>query len=90
VVYLLSSWKRHVDHRAANDVMLAASAGSALKFECRGYEVWTPLLANCLVKIDDVIDVKKSAMACYRSQAGADGLSAFRLGLECLSSIGVG
>ena len=32
------------------------------------YEVWTPLFPNCVVKIDDVLEIKKRALAEYRSQ----------------------
>jgi len=85
LVYLPFFLERHVDHRAANDVLFAATSGTALDFECRGYEVWTPLFPNCIVWIDDAIELKKSALACYRSQlADMDylhsgiGLSAYR------------
>ena len=85
LVYLPFFLERHVDHRAANEVLLAATSGTALDFECRGYEVWTPLFPNCVVRIDDVIELKRSALACYQSQlADMDymhsgiGLSAYR------------
>jgi LmbE family N-acetylglucosaminyl deacetylase len=82
LVYLPFFLERHADHRAANDVMLAATAGSVLDFECRGYEVWTPLLANCLVSIDDVVDLKKRAIACYRSQIIEMDYPHFAIGLN--------
>jgi hypothetical protein len=77
--------ERHDDHRAANDVLLAAVDGTALLFECRGYEVSTPLFPNRFVVIDPTIDIKTRALACYESQlaivdylhAGV-GLNAFR------------
>lgn len=85
IVYLPFFLERHEDHRAVNDVLMAATAGTTLDFECRGYEVWTPLFPNCLVKIDQTIELKKRALACYRSQlavvdylhAGV-GLNAYR------------
>jgi len=85
LVYLPFFLERHVDHRAANDVFFAATSGTTLDFECRGYEVWTPLFPNCLVRIDEAIELKRSALACYQSQlADMDylhsgiGLSAYR------------
>jgi N-acetylglucosamine malate deacetylase 1 len=85
IVYLPFFLERHPDHRAASDVLLAATAGTTLDFECRGYEVWTPLFANVLVNIDTTITVKRTALACYQSQlAHTDylhssiGLNAYR------------
>jgi len=85
IVYLPFFLERHPDHRATNEVLLAATRGTSLRFECRGYEVWTPLFANCLVRIDETIDLKRRALACYRSQLaqmdymhGGVGLNAYR------------
>ncbi len=33
-----------------------------------GYEVWTPLFPNCLVRIDSTVETKKQALQEYRSQ----------------------
>jgi len=85
IVYLPFFLESHSDHRAANDVLFAATRASALQFECRGYEVWTPLFPNRVVNIDATVAVKRQAMACYASQlAVADyvhaniGLNAYR------------
>jgi N-acetylglucosamine malate deacetylase 1 len=85
IVYLPSHLEQHPDHRASNDLLLAAVAGTGLEFFCHAYEVWTPHYPNCLVDIDAVIDVKKLALSHYRSQlAEADfergilGLNAYR------------
>jgi LmbE family N-acetylglucosaminyl deacetylase len=68
LVYLPFYLEEHVDHRAASQVLLDAVAGTQLKFQCIGYEVWTPLFPNCLVRIDASIDTKKQALQEYRSQ----------------------
>jgi LmbE family N-acetylglucosaminyl deacetylase len=68
VVYLPFLLENHVDHCAATGVLMAATAGTDLDFECRCYEVWTPLFPNMAVEIDDVLDLKKRALGCYRSQ----------------------
>jgi N-acetylglucosamine malate deacetylase 1 len=85
LVYLPFPLERHPDHRATSDVLLAAITGTALDFECRGYEVWTPLFPNMVVKIDVTLEIKRNALACYQSQlAHTDylhsgiGLNAYR------------
>jgi N-acetylglucosamine malate deacetylase 1 len=85
IVYLPFFMDAHPDHRAANSVLSAATLGTSLQFECRGYEVWTPLFANSLVCIDETIDAKWQAMRCYRSQLAEtdylhciNGLNAYR------------
>jgi N-acetylglucosamine malate deacetylase 1 len=67
-VYLPSFLEHHLDHRAANSALLAAVTGTMLEFECRGYEVWTPLFPNCVINIDTTVELKKRALACYQSQ----------------------
>jgi N-acetylglucosamine malate deacetylase 1 len=89
-LYLPYFLEQHVDHRAANAVLLAAVAGTRLKFECRGYEVWTPLFPNCVINIDNAIELKKQALACYRSQlAQMDYLHA-AIGLNAHRSLMLG
>jgi N-acetylglucosamine malate deacetylase 1 len=85
IVYLPFFMEAHPDHRAANTVLSAATRGTSLRFECRGYEVWTPLFANSVVRIDETIDAKRQAMECYRSQLAEtdylhciNGLNAYR------------
>jgi LmbE family N-acetylglucosaminyl deacetylase len=90
IVYLPFFLERHADHRAANTVLLAATRGSALRFECRGYEVWTPLMANVLVNIDETIHLKRQALGCYQSQlAEMDYLDA-AIGLNRFRALGLG
>ncbi|MGH8207983.1 MAG: PIG-L deacetylase family protein, partial [Steroidobacteraceae bacterium] len=85
LVYLPFFLEQHPDHCAATGVLLAAARDTRLSFLCCSYEVWTPLFPNCLVKIDDLIEVKRKALACYHSQLdGSDyihtalGLNAYR------------
>jgi LmbE family N-acetylglucosaminyl deacetylase len=90
IVYLPFFLDRHEDHRATNDVLLAATAGSALDFECRGYEVWTPLFPNCLVKIDQTIESKKRALVCYQSQLAVVDYLHTGIGLNAYRSLALG
>ena len=85
VVYLPFFLEEHPDHRAASQLLLEAMKGINLSFDCHGYEVWTPLFPNCLVNIDDAIEIKKRSLIQYQSQlAEADyihtaiGLNAYR------------
>jgi len=68
IVYLPCYVEQHPDHFAANVVLLDAVRDLPLKFQCMAFEVWTPLFPNCLVKIDDVVELKKSALSEYASQ----------------------
>lgn len=68
IVYLPFYLEEHPDHRAVSRILLDAVEGTSLQFQCMGYEVWTPLFPNCLVRIDSTIDIKKQALQEYRSQ----------------------
>jgi LmbE family N-acetylglucosaminyl deacetylase len=89
-VYLPSFLEQHRDHRAANGVLLTAAAGTGLQFECRGYEVWTPLIPNCVVKIDTTVALKKRALACYQSQLEQMDYVHAALGLNAHRSLALG
>jgi N-acetylglucosamine malate deacetylase 1 len=89
-VYLPYFLDQHRDHRAANSVLLAAVAGTRLEFECRGYEVWTPLFPNCIVNIDVTIELKKRALACYRSQLADTDYMHAAIGLNAHRSLALG
>ena len=89
LVYLPFYLEEHADHRAASRVLLEAAAGTRLDFHCVGYEVWTPLFPNCLVRIDATMAIKKEALAQYESQlAEADYLHAC-VGLNAHRSAGL-
>jgi LmbE family N-acetylglucosaminyl deacetylase len=85
IVYLPFFLEEHPDHRAASALLAAAVRGTSLDFRCFGYEVWTPLFPNCLVRIDASVEAKRRALLHYQSQlAEADylhtalGLNAYR------------
>lgn len=89
IVYVPFYLEEHPDHRAASRVLLDATAGTSLQFQCIGYEVWTPLFPNCLVRIDSTMTLKKDALAQYRSQlAETDYLHAC-VGLNAHRSAGL-
>jgi N-acetylglucosamine malate deacetylase 1 len=85
IVYLPYFLENHTDHAAATDVLMAATEGGGHDFECRCYEVWTPLFPNIVVEIDSAVELKKRALAIYASQLAhmdyihtSIGLNAYR------------
>jgi N-acetylglucosamine malate deacetylase 1 len=90
IVYLPFFLERHPDHRSANDVLQAATRGTKVQFECRGYEVWSPLFANCLVAIDATIELKRQALSCYRSQLAQMDYMHAGIGLNAWRAMGLG
>lgn len=86
VVYLPFFLEEHPDHRAASSVLLEATAGTDLNFRCHGYEVWTPLFPNCLVNIDQTIELKKRGIAHYKSQLAQSDYLHTALGLNAYRS----
>jgi LmbE family N-acetylglucosaminyl deacetylase len=85
IVYVPMFVDQHSDHRAANDVLLSAAAELPFSFTCAGYEVWTPLFPNCIVRIDSTVALKEAALKHYASQLqdgdylrAAMGLTAYR------------
>jgi LmbE family N-acetylglucosaminyl deacetylase len=89
-VYLPSFLEQHPDHRAANGALLDAVTGTRLNFECRGYEVWTPLFPNCVIKIDATIELKKRALGCYASQLAQTDYLHAAIGLSAHRSLALG
>lgn len=89
LVYVPHFLEEHADHRATTRVLLDATAGTTLSFQCMGYEVWTPLFPNCLVRIDATAAIKKAALECYRSQLAQTNYLHASLGLNAYRSAGL-
>jgi LmbE family N-acetylglucosaminyl deacetylase len=79
-----------VDHSAASEVLIAATAGTSHDFQCRCYEVWTPLFPNIVVEIDTTIEMKKRALACYQSQLADMDYMHTGVGLNAYRSSAIG
>jgi LmbE family N-acetylglucosaminyl deacetylase len=86
VVYLPSFLERHTDHRATGDLLARAVDGLRLEFECRSYEVWTPLVPNRVVDIDATLARKRAALECYSSQLEHTDFTHFIFGLNAYRS----
>jgi LmbE family N-acetylglucosaminyl deacetylase len=85
IVYLPFFLEEHPDHRAVSVLLAEAVNGAGMSFRCHGYEVWTPLFPNCLVRIDATVEAKRRAISHYQSQLSeanylhtALGLNAYR------------
>ena len=89
IVYLPFFLEQHPDHRAATGVLLEATHGSALRFECRGYEVGTPLFPNRLVRIDETLHLKEQALNSYQSQIALVDYRHYGFGLNAFRAIGL-
>lgn len=90
-IYLPAMVDRHEDHWAANRLFRAMLAGGmpALppQTPVRQYEVWTPVFANILARIDSVLEDKRRALRCFASQAPFIGVEHVTLGLNAYRSI---
>jgi LmbE family N-acetylglucosaminyl deacetylase len=80
----------HPDHRATTAILLDATRDEALPLTCFAYEVWTPILANTLVEITAVADVKRAAISVYQSQLKDNDFIRSTFGLNAYRSISIG
>lgn len=86
LVYVPYFLEQHADHLAASTILLDATRDGGPRFQCLGYEVWTPLFPNCFVRIDEVVEQKKQALAEYRSQLEQTDYMHSGLGLNAYRS----
>ena len=68
LVYVPFYLEEHADHRAASRCSRCSRGHVGTISSASGYEVWTPLFPNCLVRIDARCRMKKAALAEYASQ----------------------
>jgi LmbE family N-acetylglucosaminyl deacetylase len=68
IIYLPSFMERHPDHVSAN-VFLRSNLERSVTIAA--YEIWTPLIANRLIDISAVMEIKQAAMQQYTSQLQA-------------------
>ena len=88
LIFLPFPADRHRDHEEANALLVEAIRTSRQAWPdlgCAGYETWSPLFANRMVDIGDVLEDKKRALQEFETQlahtdyvAAAVGLSAYR------------
>jgi LmbE family N-acetylglucosaminyl deacetylase len=85
-IYLPALTDGHPDHWSTNCLLHAALSKLpetiTTNLILRGYEVWTPALANCCVDITSSADLKRQAIAVFPSQTTDHDYSAAALGLN--------
>ena len=91
LIYLPSMLDTHLDHWATSRIfhrcLKAISKDMHPSLRLREYEVWSPLLANRLVDIEDVVDVKRQALLQFKTQLERFDLVHVSLGLNAFRSM---
>jgi N-acetylglucosamine malate deacetylase 1 len=71
-IYLPAMTDAHPDHWGTNRLMYSVlkllPGHIVMPMILRGYEVWSPLIANCCVDITDIADMKWQAIEAFPSQ----------------------
>ena len=92
LVYLPFVYDLHEDHWQTNLVFAGAIArmeeNQLPSMRVRGYEVWTPLPANCVADITEVMPLKREALGKFVSQSHDDDYVRIVEGLNTYRSIG--
>lgn len=81
IIYLPSPIDFHPEHALTNEILAQALlAGGPWPERIAAYEVWSPLLPNCLIDITEVLALKQRALACYASQMQRTNVDGAALG----------
>jgi LmbE family N-acetylglucosaminyl deacetylase len=90
-IYLPALTDLHPDHWSTNRLLSAVLPKLPTpifqNLIIRGYEVWSPTLANCCVDITSTVDAKQKAINVFVSQTSADDYTAASLGLNRYRSL---
>lgn len=93
-VYLPFLMDGHEDHWQTNRVFYTALSQLArIDMDlprCRGYEVWSPLVANRIVNISDVMEKKIAALRLYQSQLKDSGYAKCIKGINAYRAMHIG
>lgn len=68
VVYTPFFFETHPDHSTTANILAAALKSNDKNPLIYAYEVWTPLIPNCIVDISECIDIKRKALKQFESQ----------------------
>jgi LmbE family N-acetylglucosaminyl deacetylase len=86
-IYLPALTDGHPDHWSTNQhlyTLLPKLRGDAV---IRGYEVWTPALANICIDITEIAEIKKQAIEAFPTQTAQHDYTAAALGLNRYRSL---
>ncbi len=86
-VYVPFYLDNHPDHKATASICIEALKRKPVK-NAFFYEVWTAMIPNRIVNIDDCIDKKMEAISVYKSQKGIEKLGEQIKALNKFRSIG--
>lgn len=90
-IYLPALTDGHRDHWSTNCLLHAILSNlppeSAHRLLIRGYEIWTPTLANCCVDITTTAEVKRQAINAFPSQTSVYDYTAAALALNKYRSL---
>jgi LmbE family N-acetylglucosaminyl deacetylase len=89
LVYAPSPLEQHPDHLAASFATAAALVQAGSSARLLGFEVNHPTLATLLLDVTPWIDVKREALAKFRSQQRYNDLIGKRLGLAYARTINI-
>lgn len=67
-IFVPSFFDSNNDHIKTAEILAHAVDKTKFTGRIMSYEIWQPLFANRLVKIDEVVKTKKRAIACHSSQ----------------------
>ncbi len=81
-IYIPWFGEENADHEQAFQLCTKAITDSPITAEIWQYEVWTPLVPNKILPISSVLDMKKRAIACHKSQLTSRGYADGIIGLN--------
>lgn len=81
VIYVPSFLDPHPDHCEVAELLAYALKSTNFSGMIFSYEIWSPIFANRLIKIDEVIDLKKQAIDAHGSQLTERGYKEAIVGL---------
>jgi LmbE family N-acetylglucosaminyl deacetylase len=87
IVYLPWELEGHPDHHALHRIVVGALERTRFAGLALGYEVWHAMIPDLIVDITPVIEHKRAAMLCHRSQIDYVRFDHCMLGLNAYRSL---
>lgn len=87
IVYLPSFFDHHPDHIATNDIFASALKTRKSDLACYGYEVWDPMVPNCVVDITKYAELKREALKQHETQTSRSNMVGAAFGLSKYRSV---
>lgn len=87
VVYLPWALEGHTDHSALHQVVVQALDRTGFRGIALGYEVWTPMFADCVLDVTAVTPAMRRALAEYATQTAYVDIGHCVFGLNAYRSL---